>query len=106
MTEMTLFDPDDFTAPGATPRAEKGVKRLPPPSDTFAVLAGQPWKLIAKSQPGVVHAHKGSSKTGGITAMGTYCGLFGVPRTFAPGEMVQGCTTCLAMGAPSSSLVA
>ena len=94
--DNNLFDPDRY----GKPSRGKAKPRLAPLIDTVPVAAGPRWNLVTKKQHGVVHAFcdpkPGARKT---TAMVAYCGITGVPLSFEPGEIVQGCKACVDRGA-------
>lgn len=92
---MTLFDADAYTARGKTPRAPRAPNRekvIP----VGEIYADETWRLVLKSAPGVVHAERASIIIGAKMGHLSWCGLYGVPLTFEPGERVNGCLDCVA----------
>ena len=88
MTELALFDADQY---GKSKRSARHAAPPLSPIETVPVVASALWRLVAKSQPGVVHAFVGFGEGGAMIA---YCKKVGVPLTFNHGETVQGCAIC------------
>lgn len=106
MTDVPLFDPEPYLAPGATPRAHCAPSE-PPEVRTLAIVVDAHWRGVSRTQPGVVHAITTRPPPGGrprdanSSSKVSWCGLVVVPQTYAVGEFVQGCQTCVDRGAPA-----
>lgn len=104
---MSLFDADEYTAPGRTPRKpRRATKPKDPPPHTVEVVVNRHWTYVHRTTPGVVHcgSHTDKQRLDGPTV--TYCGLIGTPLTFAVGDRVHGCGVCVDRGAPIGQPVA
>lgn len=113
---MTLFDPNDYTAPGMTPRAARAPRLVgDPPPATVPVTVDTHWRYTHRSTPGVVHygltntltdAHGRALKTIGSGGMVTSCGKVGTALSFEPGETVHGCKPCADCNAENAAKAA
>jgi hypothetical protein len=99
---VSLFDANPFLARGKEPRKPRAApeRKVIPVSDIYA---DETWRLVVKSEPGVVHAERASVEIGASLGHLSWCGKYGVPLTFDAGERVNGCLDCVAAmkaGAP------
>lgn len=101
---MTLFDPDHYTAPGATPKRPRRPTPPQPQPHTEAVVVNSRWRFGHRKSPGVVHCgatnDKGKLRTNSTGGTATMCGLIGIPLTYDVGTTVHGCGVCIDRGAP------
>lgn len=98
-----LFDPDEYTAKGATAKRERRRhSELAASYSALEVHASRVWCLVRQREPGVVHAWVGPSADVPVGARVTWCGNYATPMTFEPGEIVNACLACAErMRAPS-----
>jgi hypothetical protein len=108
--DLHLFDPDEYTANGATPRAKRTVVRRSP--EIVPVVVDDVWRFV-HGRTGIVHAAQGAAREvvigsgrPGAIISGTfvsYCGVIVSGRTYSNGQIVNGCGVCLDRGAPRAA---